>query len=77
MKSVEFCYWLQGLFEVGKPTTLDAEQVTTIKNHLNMVFVHEIDPSYPQGQQKALNETHEAGKPKIGGVSPDGMVMRC
>lgn len=75
MKSTEFCYWLQGLFEIGKPTTLDAEQVQTIKNHLNMVFVHEIDPSYPKEQQAALNEAH-AG-PKLGGVSPDGMVMRC
>lgn len=75
MKSTEFCYWLQGLFEIGKPTTLDAEQVQTIKNHLNMVFVHEIDPSYPKEQQTALNKAHEG--PKLGGVSPDGMVMRC
>jgi hypothetical protein len=31
MKSVEFCYWLQGLFEVGDPATLNEKQVDLIK----------------------------------------------
>lgn len=58
MKAVEFCYWLQGLFEVGEPQTLNAKQTDLIKRHLNMVFEHEIDPSYPAEQQKALNALH-------------------
>lgn len=58
MKSVEFCYWLQGLFEVGEPETLNAKQVDLIKRHLNMVFVHEIDASYPQEQQGKLDAAH-------------------
>ena len=70
MKEREFCYWLQGLFEVGKPLTLDEEQVAAIKAHLNMVFFHEIDPSYPAEQQDKLNEIHN--KPGDGTT-----LMRC
>jgi hypothetical protein len=58
MKAVEFCYWLQGLFEVGEPTSLSEKQTDLIKRHLNMVFVHDIDPSYPEGQQAKLKELH-------------------
>jgi hypothetical protein len=52
MTSREFVYWLQGYFEVdeaakdGLQTGLTHKQVSLIKKHLNMVFVHEIDPSY-------------------------------
>lgn len=58
MKSVEFCYWLQGLFELANPDELNAEQTELIKRHLAMVFVHEIDKSYPQKEQGILNATH-------------------
>lgn len=44
MKAENFVYWLQGFFELGEPKTLDERQVQLIKNHLNMVFVHDIDP---------------------------------
>jgi len=44
MKSVEFCYWLQGLFELQNPKSLNAMQTNEIKKHLAMVFKHEIDP---------------------------------
>ena len=87
MKSVEFCYWLQGLFEVAEPETLNAKQTDLIRRHLNMVFVHEIDGSYPDHQQGKLNAAHSGQiegstsptgpKPHIGGVRPDGAVMRC
>lgn len=80
MKSVEFCYWLQGLFEVGEPVTLNEKQTDLIKRHLSMVFLHEIDATYPEGQQQALNDAH-AGidkSLKIGGKDPvTGAVMRC
>lgn len=59
MKSRDFCYWLQGLFEVGELTELNAKQVATIRQHLNMVFIHEIDPSFPVDQQQALDEAHK------------------
>ncbi len=76
MKSVEFCYWLQGFFEIGgKKTALSVEQVQIIKNHLNLVFKHEIDPSYG-GDQKELQEIHdgkEAGK-SLGAPEFDDMI---
>ena len=71
MKAVEFCYWLQGLFELGKPTELDAEQTRTIKAHLDMVFVHDIDKTYPEGEQKKLNEIHSAVQ------KPGDFLARC
>ncbi len=41
MTPENFCYWLQGLLEVGDPSTLDAQQVLIIKDHLNLVFKKE------------------------------------
>lgn len=38
MNSTEFCYWLQGFFELQSPVTLSPEQVFIIKEHLNLVF---------------------------------------
>ena len=73
MTSREFCYWLQGYFEIDEQKTgdrvLTMDQVQTIKRHLSMVFVHEIDPSYPD--KNKLNQLH-AGKPTGGDY-----VARC
>lgn len=82
MKSVEFCYWLQGLFELGNPQSLDATQTDLVKRHLAMVFKHEIDPSYGNEKaQQALSALHGAGAkaspPVIGGTGPNGEVLRC
>ncbi len=41
MTPENFCYWLQGLLEIGNPSTLDAQQVLIIKDHLNLVFKKE------------------------------------
>lgn len=38
MDSLSFCYWLQGVFEVTNPKTLNAEQTQMIKDHLKLVF---------------------------------------
>ncbi len=45
MTATEFCYWLQGCFEVGhadknipQNPTFNAEQVRAIKEHLQLVF---------------------------------------
>jgi hypothetical protein len=66
MTSREFCYWLQGYFEIlgnetktnpAKPrVALDANQTECVQRHLSMVFKHEIDPSYPNAQ--ALSAIH-------------------
>lgn len=68
MKPTEFCYWLQGYFELADHASheqhLTTEQVEVIKNHLNLVFYHSIDPSY-NGDQKLLQEIHDGLKPKL------------
>lgn len=90
MTSRDFCYWLQGFFEINASKAthpeLDVDQVECIRKHLALVFVHEIDPSAgaPEHQAK-LNEVHapkhpaDASKPhpQIGGTGPGGIVYRC
>ncbi len=82
MTSRDFCYWLQGVFEVGKPTAFDAQQTKLIRDHLAMVFIHEIDPSFPADQQEKLDAAHAAApqttpakppRPK----PPAGTLYRC
>ena len=72
MKSRDFAYWLQGLFELSDVTQLDERQTALIKAHLHMVFIHEIDPSFPADQQDALNDAHTPTPPK-----PNGLVAMC
>jgi hypothetical protein len=70
MTSRDFCYWLQGLLELGEVTELNSKQVGILKNHLAMVFVHEIDPSFGDKQkQDKLNSLHTPSRP--------GELMRC
>lgn len=81
MKSVEFCYWLQGLFELGDPKELSGAQTELIKKHLNMVFIHEIDKSYPEEEQEALYAAHKFQSPDShapgSSIKQEGVVMRC
>lgn len=44
MNSIDFCFWLQGHFEISEAEELTPKQVEIIKNHLHLVFRHEIDP---------------------------------
>jgi hypothetical protein len=61
MTSREFCYWLQGLFELSETKALDAKQTELVRCHLAMVFKHEIDPSYGTPEHQAeLGKLHEA-----------------
>lgn len=62
MRSRDFCYWLQGFIEVGQPHIVTMEQLATIRNHLNMVFRHEIDPSHGNPEYiEELRKIHEGG----------------
>ncbi len=79
MTSRDFCYWLQGWFELNG--TIDhregatPETLNTIRNHLALVFKHEIDPSIDGGNSvtaAALQAVHD-GRPS----KPTGPVMRC
>ncbi len=73
MTSRDFCYWLQGCFEITSANALTPEQVDMVKKHLALVFKHEIDPSFgDEKKQNALNKIHGPG-----GVGPDGTVYRC
>ena len=59
MTSRDFAYWLQGLFELAQPIELNVTQTTLIKNHLAMVFKHEIDPSFgDKAHQEELTKIH-------------------
>lgn len=41
MTPENFCYWLQGFFEISKATEMTDLQVEEIKNHLQLVFKKE------------------------------------
>lgn len=77
MTSRDFCYWLQGHFELTNPQELSARETTLIKQHLALVFKHEIDPSMPDptGELQAIHDGKP--KPQIGGVGVGGEVYRC
>lgn len=91
MTSRDFCYWIQGYFEIAEASkdpgevALDATQVEVVKRHLALVFVHEIDPSAgPPDHQKVLDDIHHpasggtSGKPSVGYPSGHGEpVFRC
>lgn len=78
MKATDFCYWLQGLFELSNPQELNERQTTLIKRHLHLVFKHDIDPQAgPPEYQHILQGIHDGTSIKIGGTDKDGNLMRC
>lgn len=89
MEAKNFVYWLQGFFELSKTNEpLSLEQIQTIKNHLKLVFLHEIDPSYSDNKvvQQIFQNIHDGKDPLMGiqGTSFTGKVnetpnqkMRC
>ena len=74
MTSRDFCYWLQGMFELGQPKAFDEVRTEMIRKHLALVFVHEIDPSAgPEEHQKKLDAIHNA----LDNAPKPGMKFRC
>jgi hypothetical protein len=74
MTARDFCFWLQGTFEVADVKKLDEKQTSIIKAHLNLVFVHEIDPSMgDEKHQEELNKIHEFPFSN----SDNDPIMRC
>jgi len=59
MTSRDFCYWLQGYFEISpiNGVSLSKDQTDVVKRHLALVFKHEIDPSIPDptGELQAIH----------------------
>lgn len=61
MKATEFCFWLQGHFEMNGTGALSADQAEMIQRHLSLVFKHEIDPSQGTTEHQAeLQALHDA-----------------
>jgi len=81
MTTVNFVYWLQGFLELSNENSISDKQLSIIKNHLNMVFAHDIDPKMGDAKhQQILNEFH--GGAKNDGHSVHGTLnitelMRC
>jgi hypothetical protein len=83
VKASEFCYWLQGYFEISgstpdEPGAINSQQSAMIQRHLALVFKHDIDPKAgPPEVQAELQAIHD-GKPLVGGDDPTAnLVMRC
>ena len=79
MRSVDFVYWLQGFFELSEPDkALTPNQIKIIQNHLKLVFLYEIDPSYSDNKivQQIFQNIHDGKDPLLGiqGVSFTGPV---
>jgi hypothetical protein len=62
MTSRDFCYWLQGYFEINGVEEIKTGQAQIIQKHLSLVFIHEIDPSFGDDNDH-LNEVHNSGRP--------------
>jgi len=73
MTSRDFCYWIQGYFEIADDNKLSEQQVKMIKRHLALVFKHEIDPSYG-GNQEELQQIHD-GHSLHNGINDN--LIRC
>jgi hypothetical protein len=84
MTSRDFCFWLQGYFEIkGTADAITPAQADLIRRHLALVFKHEIDPSAGGPEHQAeLNVIHD-GAPKpptphgAVPVAPPGLYYRC
>ena len=45
MTPQEFCYWLNGYFDLaGDDTSMTDEQIQCVKEHLELVFQQKINP---------------------------------
>lgn len=61
MTSRDFCFWLQGYFEMTGAKTMSDRQIELVQRHLSLVFAHEIDPSMGgPGKQEKLNDLHNS-----------------
>lgn len=66
MTSRDFCFWLQGFFEINNAATsnsgLTPSQTELVQQRLALVFKHEIDPSMIDAEHQAmLNEIRYPG----------------
>ena len=80
MTSRDFCFWLQGFYEITGTDKITESQSQMIRRHLNLVFKHEIDPSMPDPTGE-LQEIHDGKPPFNGGKTPfsgkTDILVRC
>lgn len=85
MTPENFCYWLQGLFELTDSDTLSTQQIQIIKNHLQLVFTKvtpdieledvELDEADDLGSRlKKMMEDFEKQDVKVAPVDSDHWV---
>lgn len=73
MTPENFCYWLQGLLEVGDPTTLNQNQIKIIQEHLNLVFTKLTpDIADQKATQQILSDLFKQNKTLLP-YKPDGL----
>ena len=83
MKASEFCYWLQGFFEISgatpqEPGAINSKQSAIIQTHLSLVFAHELDKQHGDAEEQAsLQAIHDGNRLKLGGTGPNGEIYRC
>jgi hypothetical protein len=85
MKASEFCYWLQGYFEIthqsGGPANLALtyQQTAMIERHLALVFKHDLDPKQGTPKHQAeLQKIHDEDDESPAGPWPGGdILIRC
>ena len=74
----EFCYWLQGFFELADPKELTTAQLRLIEKHLELVKTYEdmqLEKQTPIGK---LNHMLNAGKVTLTTDDlPPGVNARC
>jgi hypothetical protein len=78
MTARDFCFWLQGYFELGEINPsfgVPRDAAEKIQQHLALVFIHDIDPKIDKGNadMKALLDSVHTGKLQ---VSPES-TPRC
>ena len=62
MNSTEFCYWLQGYFEIaGKDVTLSTDQAKIVQEHLKLVFDGDAELVFNDSEYKVvIPHSHKA-----------------
>lgn len=65
MKTVEFCYWLQGFFELtGEAAVLDGPRIDMVRRHLGLVRLEGSPGTFVTWLEAALDMMGDAWTPR-------------
>lgn len=79
MTPENFAFWLQGLFELAQPKSLDEKQTELVRQHLQLVFEHVVDDSDGAQDQQAIKPKeidHERIRKLLGASRRSGESVR-